>query len=161
MKTNTRDRNRNYTERRHLLSLAATMAAVFFLMPGIQLPAGTDGVTVEPVACVGGNFKSFGGALGKNRCLKRLVVPGLEGGEAPDPVALPASKGRHKAHEHRHRHEGKGHHKGKGKGHHKGKGKGHHKGKSHEHDKGKVGGRPGGKKGGKKGGKEGGKKLKD
>ncbi len=128
MKTNTRDKDRNYTERRHLLSFAATVAAVLFLMPGIQLPAGTAGVTIEPVACVGGNFKSFGGVLGKSSCLKKLITPGLEGGEALDPIALPALKGRH---------EGKGHHKGKG---HKGKG---HKGKGHK-------GKPGGKRGGKK-----------
>jgi len=148
MKSNTCARKRYYGEKRHLLSLAATMAAVFFLAPGIQLPSGTAGITVEPVACTGGNFKSFGGAVGSNKCLKRLVVPAPEGGEAPDPAALPATRNmKAHRHEHEHRHEGKGH---KGKGH---KGKGH-KGKGHEHDKGKVGGKPGGKKGGKKGGKE-------
>ncbi len=154
MKTNTGAKDRNYTEKRHLLSLAATMAAVFFLMPGIRLPAGTDDVTIEPVACVGGNFKSFGGALGRNRCLKRLVIPPPEGGEAPDPVALPTAKNQkaheHEEEEHEHERHGKGHH-GHGKG--KGKGKDHH-GKGHEHEKGKAGGKKGGKKDGKKGGKK-------
>jgi len=141
MKTNTRDNSLNYMRRRHLLPLVATMVTVFFLMPGSHLLPGTDAVTAASAACTGGNFKSFGGAPGKSKCLKRLVIPGVEGGEAPDPVSLSGSKGSHKAHKHQHRHEhkAKGHHKGKGHN----KSKGHHKGKGHEPDKGKTGGKKG------------------
>ncbi len=115
MKTNTRDKERKTTEWRRILPFTAAAAVVFFLMPGIQLPAGTGNAVIEPAYCADGNFRSVTGPLGKSTCLKDLVVPAPEGGEAPDAVALPEMK------------NGK-HHKGKG---HKGKKGGHHGGKKH------------------------------
>lgn len=106
MKTNNRDRTLHSTQKRQFLSFAAVLVGVFFLMPGVQLSPNMEGYVVEPVACVGGNFKVVEGTVGGSSCVKRLTASEREGGEASEAIMMNG---------YRHERKEKGR-KGKGKG---------------------------------------------
>ncbi len=86
MKTDNHKKTPYFTQKRQLLSFAAMLVGVFFLVPGVQLPVDRGDYAVEPAACVGGNFKVVDGTVGASTCVKRLTVPEREGGEASEAV---------------------------------------------------------------------------